>query len=71
MRKRACTSASIVTLHPRSAAIVNLAYLARQPGHAKPTASCYVCAHLFDEAASGGRAREYVNGQFAVLTTNG
>ena len=36
----------------------------------QPSATLSVYAHLTGEAASIGRAREYVNGQFANLTTD-
>ena len=48
---------------------VNVAFVSRQLGHATPATPLHIYAHLFDEAANLGRAREYVNGQFANLTS--
>jgi integrase len=43
---------------------MNVSFIARQLGHASPATTLNVYAHLFDEAASVGRVRERVNGQF-------
>ena len=50
------------------AAKADIAFVARQLGHASPATTLNIYAHLFDEAANIDRVRDYVNGQFANLT---
>ena len=45
----------------------DIAFVARQLGHASPATTLGIYAHLFDEASNLGRVGEYVNGQFAGL----
>lgn len=50
------------------AARADVAFVARQLGHASPATTLRIYAHLFDEAANIDRVRSYVNGHFANLT---
>jgi integrase len=60
------TSASIMI-----AARADVAFIARQLGHATPATTLQIYAHLFDESANISRVRDYVNAQFADLHANG
>ena len=46
------------------AARADVAFVARQLGHATPATTLLIYTHLFDEAANIGRVRDYINGQF-------
>jgi integrase len=50
---------------------MNVAFIARQLGHATAATTLNIYAHLFDETANIGRVREYVNGQFGNLCAVG
>ena len=51
------------------AARADVAFIARQLGHASPATTLNIYAHLFDEVANIDRVRDYVNDQFAGLGT--
>jgi integrase len=56
------TAASIMI-----AARADVAFVARQLGHATPATTLLIYTHLFDEAANISRVRDYINGHFATL----
>ena len=49
------------------AARADVAFIARQLGHATPATTLQIYAHLFDETANIERVRDYVKEQFATL----
>jgi integrase len=53
------------------AARADVAFIARQLGHATPATTLQIYSHLFDEVANIDRVRDYVNGQFAGLSPGG
>ena len=56
------TAASIMI-----AARADIAFVARQLGHATPATTLSIYTHLFDEAANVDRVRDYIKAQFASL----
>lgn len=52
------------------AARADLAFIARQLGHATPATTLLIYAHLFDEAANLTRVHDYVTDQFGTSLVN-